>query len=205
MSTVGPLTERQRRVLDSAMEVFAERGYAAASTAEIASRAGVAEGTIFKRFKTKRKLLQGVLGPYLVEVGAPGVLRAMEGVIGDPNAGLPELARAVIRDRMDFVRRNPMVVRILLQELPLHPELRESVVETVAGRVMPSLRAVVRHLQDRGEVDPALPVESVGRIVASLVAGYVISRLVLLPDHEWDDDGEIATITRVLQRGLAPL
>jgi AcrR family transcriptional regulator len=205
VSDAPALTERQRRVLEAAMEVFAERGYAAASTAEIASRAEVAEGTIFKRFKTKKDLLQGVLGPYLVEIGAPGVLHAMEAVIGDPGAGLAELADAVVRDRMEFVRRHPMVVRILLQELSLHPELRERVAETITRQVAPSMRTVIEHLQRRGEIDPSLPLHSVARIVVSVLAGYVVTRLVALPDRAWDDDEEIAIMIRVLQRGLSPI
>ena len=40
-------TEKQRRILEAAVEVFAERGFAGTPTAEIAKRAGVAEGTIF--------------------------------------------------------------------------------------------------------------------------------------------------------------
>jgi AcrR family transcriptional regulator len=205
VSQAEVMTERQRRVLDAAMEVFAERGYAAASTAEIASRAEVAEGTIFKRFKTKKDLLLGVLGPYLVELGAPGVLRAIETVVGDPQAGLPELVEAVVRDRLEFVRRNPMVVRILLQEVPLHPELRDAVVGTMATRMLPSAWTVIEHLQKRGEIDSRLPIDSVVRIMTSVLAGYVVARLVALPDHGWDDDREIEIMTGVLRRGLAPV
>lgn len=55
---------RDRRAADieaAAREVFCERGFEAASTAEIASRAGVAEGTLYKHFQNKRALLIKVL------------------------------------------------------------------------------------------------------------------------------------------------
>ncbi|MCK9283835.1 MAG: TetR/AcrR family transcriptional regulator [Rhodocyclaceae bacterium] len=55
---------RDRRVGDieaAAREVFCERGFEAASTAEIAARAGVAEGTLYKYFQNKRDLLIKVL------------------------------------------------------------------------------------------------------------------------------------------------
>jgi AcrR family transcriptional regulator len=45
----------------AAREVFCERGFEAASTAEIAARAGVAEGTLYTHFQNKRALLIKVL------------------------------------------------------------------------------------------------------------------------------------------------
>ncbi|MCG5215893.1 TetR/AcrR family transcriptional regulator [Streptosporangium sp. KLBMP 9127] len=48
------------RILAAAEEVFAERG-ASASTEEVAARAGVAIGTIFRHFPTKRDLLAAIM------------------------------------------------------------------------------------------------------------------------------------------------
>ena len=48
------------KILDAAGEVFAERG-AAASTEEVAARAGVAIGTVFRHFPTKQDLLGAIL------------------------------------------------------------------------------------------------------------------------------------------------
>jgi len=53
--------ERNRaRILDAAEEVFAARG-AAASTEEVARRAGVAIGTVFRHFPTKDELLTAIM------------------------------------------------------------------------------------------------------------------------------------------------
>jgi AcrR family transcriptional regulator len=48
------------RILDAAESVFAELG-ASASTEEVASRAGVAIGTVFRHFPTKRDLLAEIM------------------------------------------------------------------------------------------------------------------------------------------------
>lgn len=48
------------RILAAAEEVFAERG-ASASTEEVAARAGVAIGTVFRHFPTKRDLLAAIM------------------------------------------------------------------------------------------------------------------------------------------------
>ncbi len=55
-----PQKYHDEEILKVAAEVFLERG-AAAGTAEIARRAGVSEGTLFRRFKTKAALFKAAL------------------------------------------------------------------------------------------------------------------------------------------------
>ncbi len=57
MKTARGASTRQL-LIDSAVGVFAERGYARATTKEIAKAAGVAEGTIYRHFSDKRDLFQ---------------------------------------------------------------------------------------------------------------------------------------------------
>ena len=66
------------RILAAAEEVFSERG-ASASTEEVASRAGVAIGTVFRHFPTKNDLLRAIMKDLLrrlteevVSLGADG-------------------------------------------------------------------------------------------------------------------------------------
>lgn len=57
------------KILDAAAEVFAERG-ADASTEEVAARAGVAIGTVFRHFPTKKDLLGAILKDLLADLTA---------------------------------------------------------------------------------------------------------------------------------------
>ncbi|NMG55187.1 TetR/AcrR family transcriptional regulator [Aromatoleum aromaticum] len=56
-----PRDRRAEEIEAAAREVFCELGFEASSTAEIAARAGVAEGTLYKHFQNKRALLFRVL------------------------------------------------------------------------------------------------------------------------------------------------
>lgn len=51
----------QERILTAAREVFLEKGFSA-RTSEIAHRAAVSEGTLFKRFATKEALFAAAMG-----------------------------------------------------------------------------------------------------------------------------------------------
>jgi AcrR family transcriptional regulator len=69
------------RVLDAAAEVFAERG-PDASVDEIARRAGVGHGTVFRRFPTKDSLVAAVMCRRLAEISS-----AAEDLLEQPEAG----------------------------------------------------------------------------------------------------------------------
>ena len=51
------MTEKQEKILDVALELFAVEGYNGTSTSKIAKKAGVSEGLIFKHFTNKKNLL----------------------------------------------------------------------------------------------------------------------------------------------------
>ncbi len=61
----------QKKIMAAARELFEQKGFAAATTKEIALRAGVSEVTLFRHFRTKRSLyeqtLHSCLHPYTVE------------------------------------------------------------------------------------------------------------------------------------------
>lgn len=63
ISEEDKLTPKQISILHAAIEVFSEKGYAAAATSEIAQKAGVAEGTIFRYYKTKKIYCSPSLAP----------------------------------------------------------------------------------------------------------------------------------------------
>ena len=66
-------TDKLMKIDEAAVMLFAEKGFANTSTKDIASKAGVAEGTIFKHFKTKDDLLKYLLLKFMNEVLHAGV------------------------------------------------------------------------------------------------------------------------------------
>ena len=84
-----PTVIRNEAILDAARAVFLERGILATS-AEVAQRAGVSEGSLFKRFKTKADLFRAAMG-LDVEAAPSGVaLLASRVGVGSVEANLVE-------------------------------------------------------------------------------------------------------------------
>jgi AcrR family transcriptional regulator len=55
------MTEKQEKIVQAALELFAKEGYYATSTSKVAKQAGVSEGLIFRHFGNKDGLLQAIL------------------------------------------------------------------------------------------------------------------------------------------------
>ncbi len=55
------MTEKQEKIIWSALELFAEFGFDATSTSKVAKKAGVSEGLIFRHFENKEGLLMAIM------------------------------------------------------------------------------------------------------------------------------------------------
>jgi TetR/AcrR family transcriptional regulator len=137
-----PRTEARRsEILEAALRVFAEVGYARATTKAIAKEAGIkSPGLIYWYFSSKEELLQKIFLRYAL------VLDATSGANPDldtrPEIALPAMARAALRFFQDEqVRR---VYRLWMAEWPRLEELgislersgRTTNVYTVAQRYL---------------------------------------------------------------------
>ncbi len=195
-------TEKHRRILDAALEMFAEQGYAGTATSEIAKKAGVSEAAIFRHYKTKKDLLIGVVAPIL-RVVAPALVADVKEIMTRRYADLPAFLAALVRDRTGFVRRHHRVLRIALQELPFHPEVRAIVDEVFVRDIFPHASETIADLQRRGEMMTLAP-ELVMRTIISLTAGFAVHRYFLRLGEPFDEAGEQELLIRLLTKALGP-
>ena len=99
-------------ILDAARRVFAERGYHAAGVADIIEAAGVARGTFYLYFESKRAIFDELLGLLFYELE-----RQIQRV--DPDAGAEGSAVQMLDNVgriFDSLLRNRDLTRILLRE-----------------------------------------------------------------------------------------
>ncbi len=55
------MTDKKEKILQAALELFAEEGFKPTSTSKIAKKAGVSEGLIFRHFRNKDGLLEAII------------------------------------------------------------------------------------------------------------------------------------------------
>jgi AcrR family transcriptional regulator len=163
-------------ILEAALTLFAERGFAATTTAEVAEATGAAEGTIFHHFKSKDGLLLAVLEKVRDDVA---------GVVGDVAAGAAsaagiDLLASVIGVFFLLAETKPRELKLVLRghtyevasERPAARALLEQTYESFAGALT---EAIALGVED-GTIRPVRP-ENEAMLVLAMLTGVVRFRL----------------------------
>jgi AcrR family transcriptional regulator len=143
--------DRPTEICAAALEVFAEKGFAAAKLDEIAKRAGVSKGTLYLYFQDKADLFRAVIR----DTVAPRVaaVRELAEKIELPFAQIVPLFFA---NFAEMTARLPVgaVAKIVIGESRNFPDLAKIWHDQVASGALSALEALIERAQDRGEVRP---------------------------------------------------
>jgi AcrR family transcriptional regulator len=196
------MSEKQKKVVEAAIEIFADKGFAAASTSEIAKKAGVAEGTIFRHYQTKKDLLFAIVMPTITKFIAPFLVRNfLQDVAKQNHQDLEHMLRYILENRYEFIKKNHPVIKILLQEVFFHEEFRGELRKVVEEHAVEKLKKLIIHFQEKGEMID-MPPETVLRMIITTIMGFLIGRFIILPDLDWDDEAEKEYTIQFLLHGL---
>ena len=111
--------QRREEILKAALEVFSQKGYEASTIPEIARAAGVAAGTIYLYYPSKRELFVAVVKSFVV---TPPLLNLINKIQQGDISGI---LKSIVKDRLDLVK-NPTFARlpVLLGDVQRDPELK---------------------------------------------------------------------------------
>lgn len=187
---------RQKQILDAALKVFLKKGFNGSTTKEIAQAAGVAEGTIFRYFKTKKDLLMAMAVPEVVE----SLAMVLEEVSGQSDE---VVLKAILKNRLETVGRNKDLLRLLLTEAQFHPEIKEKFVEHVIMKAAGVLEMFMSERVEKGlykKISPAIS----ARAFVGMAGIFVLWRDFLQADKfvRFDDDTVIENIVDIFLNGL---
>lgn len=172
-------TEKQRKIVEAAISAFAEKGYSNTSTAEIAKMAGVAEGTIFKHFGTKENLLLSIIIPFIKDFSPQMTDEIFEEVMKDENLTFEKVLRNLLENRINFILDNREIFMVFIKEMVYKEELRNELLPHVINEVSKRLTRVIETFQKRGELIDK-PVSEIAKFLGTSLAGFFISRFVVL-------------------------
>lgn len=146
--------ERPREICAAALEVFAEKGFAAARLDEIARRAGVSKGTLYLYFKDKEELFRAVVKDAIV----PNV-EAIIAAISSVDAPFPDVVRMFLAGFAEREARLPVgaVAKMVIGESRNFPELARVWHDEVASKAIGALSGLIERAQQRGEVKAGNP------------------------------------------------
>ena len=195
MGTRLPAAQRREQLLDVAAHLFASRGYAGATTAQIASEAGVTEPIIYRHFKSKRDLFVA-----LIERTGEQTLTQWERDLSTSENPAQRLAM--------LLSENPMVsgdgregYRVLLQSIA---EIDDEQIHAAVAQHMTTLHGFivgeVRRAQETHKITKRFSAEIIGWVLVSIGLGYGVLDAMGVPNHGRDLRG--VSVRDVLARIL---
>jgi AcrR family transcriptional regulator len=175
------MTEKQINILSAAIELFSEKGYEATATSEIAKKAKVAEGTIFRYYKTKKELLFAIPNA-LSKVSLFEIfLEDFNEILNDNHENFEDFLRKIIMNRKKFVSETAPILKVIIQEVPFHPELRSKILNTV---IFPSTKkgiSIIEKFKSKGQIIDMPSITIINLIITSIF-GYLFLHYIALPE-----------------------
>ncbi len=140
-------TERRQQILAAARAVFNEKGYEDATVSDIVKRAGVAQGTFYLYFPSKKRVVIELARKPMEDVAA-----RLAGVVSVP-LSFEESLRGFIRVAFDVSQASPDLCRLI--HLSMDPS--DADMGTMEVEIRGSLVAMLRRAVTSGEMEPMDP------------------------------------------------
>jgi AcrR family transcriptional regulator len=148
---------RPQELLDAALALFVEKGFAATRSEEVAQRAGVSKGTLYLYYPSKEELFKAVVRHNLVNLIAEG-----QGLVACFQGPTSELLVTLMRIWWERVGNTPAsaIHKIMFSEVRNFPDLAQFYADEVIAPADRLFSSTVQRGIDRGEFRP-LPVHAV--------------------------------------------
>jgi AcrR family transcriptional regulator len=187
-----PAAKRREQLLDTAADLFAERGYSKTTTAVLAKAAGVTEPIIYRHFKSKRELFIA-----LIDRTGENTIHTWERNLADaPNPA--ERLRRLIGANPMVTDQGEGVYRVIVQAMTeIDDEEIRSALQRHMGALHRFVASEVVRAQEAGQVTGRLSPEITAWLLMHLGLGYGILAPVDVPGHARDESG--ATVRQVIE------
>lgn len=187
---------RCSEILEAARTVFAREGFEKATVDDIAEAAGLAKGTVYLYFPSKRDIYLATVRDGLLALHAE-VRREM-----DEQPGAADKIRAFIRTRLDYSDRNSDFMRLYYTEFSnmlIHPATVRQEFQDLYNSQAEALERVLEDGIGRNEVRK-LDTPATARIIYDMTRGFIAQRLLGWSKASVDEDA--GTLFDVIWRGV---
>ena len=155
----------KKKIMQAAVDLISTKSYNGTSTLQIAKHAGLSQATLFKYFKTKEDLLTAILHPVV-----PGLFgRFFEELLAVNTT--EEKVHYLVHNRMDYLKKNRALMKIILQEIFSNKKLRKEQLY-IWNTLQDKLLRLHKELIKDSRVNPELTIPQMVRICVGPLLGY---------------------------------
>lgn len=170
-------SDRRQQILEAAIGIFAEKGFFETKMEEIAVAAGVAKGTVYEYFASKKQLFQEMLALVVQQY-----TDAFAQQVASEKGAAWQL-REFLRAHLEFLQRHEEMAQILVKEHPLEGDEVRCQMWRSRERMIRALEQLWEQGRDRGEV-PEVDAVLAARVILGAVTA--LSGDILWGKPAWD-------------------
>ncbi len=194
------LADKEKRILEAAIAISIEKGFSSTTTSEIAKRAGIAEGTIFRYFKTKKDIIHGIMLQGIKIASDKIILNSLNNIFKNKDQkDLRALLKDILFDRLELVQKFFPMFRVLITEALFHQDIREAINNSLVKKIEHEIKGFYIIMAERGQVrtdiDPMLIMRNViGNFIAFIAQKMLFTENFNLSEAEKEIDDMITLI-----------
>ena len=195
--------DRKEEILMTAIKIFSERGFDNTTTKEIASEAGIAEGTIFRYFKTKKDILDSAIIKFIDMADDSNIIGPVLDTLGNAkDKDESEVIYEILKERINFINKNINIIKTVFGELLINNELREKWMDKIIYKVKDAASVYIEEKIKEGKFRDVNEIVAI-RSLAGMVFAYEFQKNMMngLMGIE-DEDAEIRMIVDLYINGL---
>jgi AcrR family transcriptional regulator len=169
------LPETEEKILKAAIAVFSKKGFDAATTGEVARQAGLAEGTIFRYFKTKKGLLHAILISMIKLLGDTLVLKSIKKILDEDTSGdIKQILKKIMYDRIELVESIFPMARIVVTQALFHEDIREEIYRSIILKARNIFSEIYKGMKARGILRDNMDMNVVGRNIIGNIVFFIL-------------------------------
>ncbi|GAB3802136.1 TetR/AcrR family transcriptional regulator [Spirosoma humi] len=180
---------RPTEIIEAAMQVFIEQGFAAAKLDDVAKRAGIVKGTLYRYYDTKEDLFRAV-----VQFAVETHLQAIEQVASAFQGSLRELVPTLLIRAAEGMGQShiPALARLVISESRSFPDLARIWHDNIVAKLLSLLTSLITEAQARGEVQSGDPKVHAFSIVGPIVMALLFHEVLGTASDHAPDLGTLA-------------
>ncbi|MFZ5633554.1 MAG: TetR/AcrR family transcriptional regulator [Bacillota bacterium] len=172
---------KRSSIFDAAMAVFSEKGFEKATVDEIAERAGIAKGTIYNNYGSKKNLFLS-----LIEEGIERLETAVKKEIARRNNILTQL-EAVITVQLQFFEEYKNYCKVLLSEVWGQDTRWKEKAERIRSGYLSIIRDLIEAGKSQGLINEALHTGTTASALFGMVGIAALDRFLFEKEYSYED------------------
>ncbi len=188
---------RCTEILDAARKVFAEKGFSETTMDQVAERAGIAKGTLYLYFRSKRDIYMAALAQGIRSLNEDSRRKV------DAATGVREKLRAFIATRVGYFEQHRdffLIYHAEIGNLRIQPAPNEGEISELYLEQAQMLEEVLRTAVAAGEIRDLRP-DATAFTVCDMTRGVIVQRMLGWSRAELEDDTR--NLIELIWRGIA--